>query len=252
MEDSGRSSPGASAPKNAVTRTLRVDALVMDRTMQARTKLNEATIADYARVYQDGEGLPPIVVAMVDGVPLVVDGWHRVAALRHINRQEIAAEVVEASRDGALLLAMMANLKHGLPLKPREKGAAVRRALGAYLAARKHLKGQGQCKSLREITADLGNHVSHNTIRKWLWEDHPKTAEYWWGKDKLPIPGGTAPKKPPVFSPGNTCADSIGNALAAFQGVHDPVERGALIARMEEALKEMKEGRAWEVYSPDF
>lgn len=112
------------------------------------------------------------MVAMVGGVPLVVDGWHRVAALRHIGRGRVEAEVVEASRDEALVLAMMANLRHGLPLKPREKGAAVRRALGAY--------------------------------------------------------------------------------LAAFQGVHDPVERGALIARMAEALKKMKEGGDWEVYSPDF
>lgn len=253
MEDSERSSPGDSAPKNAVTRTLRVDALVLDKTMQARSKLNEATVADYARVYQDGEGLPPITVAMVDGVPLVVDGWHRVAALRHIGRDRVEAEVVEASKAEALYLAMMANLRHGLPLRQREKNKALRRALGAYLRARKHLKGQGQCRSLREITADLGNHVSHNTVRKWLWEDHPRLAERWWGHDPLPSPGGDGPpQKPQVFSPGNTCADSISNALAAFQGVHNPVERGELIARMEEALEKMKEGGDWEVYSPDF
>ncbi|MBI4799773.1 MAG: hypothetical protein HY794_13810 [Desulfarculus sp.] len=235
--------PDASAKEDG-TQTLRLDALVQDRALQARKGLHGPTVNTYARNYLEGAVFPPIKVALVDGLPVVVDGWHRVAARKALGEWSIVAEVVKATKAEAMLTAMLANLTHGLPLKKGERIAAAKRALGAYISARMHLKRPGEARSLREIAEALGGQVSHNTVRKWLWKFHRKTAERYWGHDPFPInvADNTGPRLNAV-SAVNTCANSIENALAAFQGVVTDEAKAALITMMEDALAKMKTGQ---------
>lgn len=235
--------PGATTNEDG-TQTLRLDALVLDPALQARNRLHDTTVNTYARNYLEGVVFPPIKVALVDGLPVVVDGWHRVAARKALGEWSIAAEVVKATRAEAMLMAMLANLTHGLPLKKGERIAAAKRALGAYISARMHLKRPGEARSLREIAEALGGQVSHNTVRKWLWKHHRKTAERYWSHDPFPInvAGNTGPRLNAV-SAVNTCANSIENALAAFQGVGGDEAKAALITMMEDALAKMKTGQ---------
>ena len=54
--------------------------LILDPEMQCREGVDEATVRRYATAMGNGAEFPAIGVALVDGVPFVVDGWHRVKA----------------------------------------------------------------------------------------------------------------------------------------------------------------------------
>ena len=125
--------------------------LVRDRSFQVRAGLDRATVTRYANVLKAGITMPPIRVAVVDGAAVVVDGWHRLAAVELLGGTTIEAVVVEASERDARWMAAQANLQHGRPLKSVE----VREAFRFYIRARKHRAG-GRLRSYREIAQDLG------------------------------------------------------------------------------------------------
>lgn len=100
------------------------------RFLQPRCKLSKAVVCDYAQLLTRGESLPPVVVAMIEDAPYLVDGLHRIEAAKKIGRTEIDAECFEGTRDDALRVALAANQKHGL----RPTNADKRRAVGLGLA----------------------------------------------------------------------------------------------------------------------
>lgn len=61
-----------------------------------------AHIEQFAKAYRNGEFVPPIVVKVIDGVPFVRDGEHRLRALRKIIDEGVPfvrVEVIESSGD---------------------------------------------------------------------------------------------------------------------------------------------------------
>lgn len=235
-------------------KTVLISSLVQDKRFQARTSLNETFVQRYAVNYQNNASLPPVKVAMVKGAAVLVDGWHRVAALRSINRTTVEAEVFEATQSDAVWLAMMANLAHGLPLKSRERTAALRKALTAYIKAKRHRKGREltSIKSYREIADDFGGHVRHTTIRNWMIADHPAVADLMGDTEGKYGDGGLQRTDEVVDTFAVTASDAIENALAAFQGVTCPKHRGHLITKMEAALQRMKDGGEWVIEVEEF
>jgi hypothetical protein len=154
-------------------RTVAIADLVCDEAMQVRVKLDEATIKGYAAKYRAGVDMAPIKVAVVEGVPLLVDDWHRLAALKSNGSTTAQAIVIEGvTRADAEWMAAQANVTHGLPLKPKE----VRNVFRAYIRARKHLKGRGKTKSYRDIAEELGTGTSFNTVNRWMKKDFPDIA----------------------------------------------------------------------------
>src|SRR5690606_14857996 len=129
-----------------------IAALRRDPELQVRRRVDPATVQKYATVLTSGNEMPPISVGVVDGVPLVLDGWHRLAAREQIGLHDVEATVQRCSRREAFWLAAQANLRHGLPLKPSEQRAVFR----AFIRARKHRKPNGGLMSYREITRELG------------------------------------------------------------------------------------------------
>lgn len=228
-----------------------LDALVEERRFQARRGLNSATVRQYARAYEADADFPPVRVALVKGLHILVDGHHRVAALRTLGRTHVTAIVSPMEEAEAELAAMLANLGNGLPLKPREQSAACRKALGAYIRCRKHLKGARRLKSYREIAADLGAVVAHTTIMAWLRKDFPGVARQFRGQEE-PRRGQGGLFRETSITAQDTCATAIRQARAAFAGVEGERARGEVIAEMEEALEAMKEGAPYEPYAPDF
>lgn len=83
---------------------------------QVRSKLCLHTCNRYAAAIKAGQVLPPLQVALVDGVPCLVDGYHRAAALESLGYLEAEAVITETTRDDAQWMAANANLTHGLPL----------------------------------------------------------------------------------------------------------------------------------------
>jgi ParB-like chromosome segregation protein Spo0J len=79
-----------------------------------------------------GAQFPPITVALLDGRHYVLDGWHRVEALRMLGEQRVRAVVRPCgSRADAFVEAVRLNISHGRQLSVQERVRIVDR-LKAY------------------------------------------------------------------------------------------------------------------------
>lgn len=229
---------------NVEPRTVKLADLVLNPAFQMRTRTNPATVENYRQVYKSGGEMPPISVALVDGAPCLVDGWHRVAAAKKLGWQEIAAIVTVATTSEALWLAAQANLKHGLPLKPAEH----RKVFLAYVKNNRHRDQRGRLKRYREIGADLGK--PHTTIRNWMKKHFPKIARELSDDDTGGKKGGLMDQ--PQVSLADHATEHLKAALAAARGVKNSSERGALVALTREVLAEIEKAGEWELPNDDF
>jgi hypothetical protein len=86
---------------------------------------------EHVRLLVDSiDRLPPISVHARSMA--VIDGVHRVAAHRLVGRQRIAAILFDGDLRDALILAIRANVVHGLPLTLRERRQAAVQVLRAH------------------------------------------------------------------------------------------------------------------------
>ncbi len=87
-----------------------------------------AADAAHVRVLAElGTDLPPILVNR--RTMRVVDGWHRVLAAKLRGESEIQAQFLDCDDDEAFVLAVQANIAHGLPLTLAERTAAAKRIM---------------------------------------------------------------------------------------------------------------------------
>jgi ParB-like chromosome segregation protein Spo0J len=86
--------------------------------------LDAARVERYARTLDD---LPPVLVFETSQGPLLVDGYHRVAAARRLELETIEAEVRRGTRREAL--------RHAARLGAAERGISVEEA-AAYIERR--------------------------------------------------------------------------------------------------------------------
>lgn len=141
--------------------------------MQPREKgLHLATVRRYKQAMDAGEVFPPILLARVNGALILVDGWHRLEAMRARGQWETVAEIRDAeSMAEARLWGYEANRKHGLPLTNSE----LRQMFRVYLKAGRHRgRRRGQFKSYREMGEELG--IPKSTLASWTRADAPSLA----------------------------------------------------------------------------
>jgi hypothetical protein len=114
--------------------------------LQVRAGIDPATVDRYAEAMQAGAVFPAIVVFRdADGEHHLADGHHRVEAARRVGLAEIDADIRKGDRAAALWHAVGANARHGLPLTPADRRAAVALALKTW-----------PDKSLQQIAAQVG------------------------------------------------------------------------------------------------
>jgi ParB-like nuclease family protein len=119
---------------------LALDDIRTDPRTQVRHGLNDDALAEYMEAIKRGVTLPPIDVFRDGEQYLVVDGYHRLAAFRHLRANlprrlrangaptaydRIDAEVHDGNIRDAILFACAANGTHGLPRTNADKGRAV-------------------------------------------------------------------------------------------------------------------------------
>jgi ParB-like chromosome segregation protein Spo0J len=86
---------------------------------------------EHIRMLADSSAaLPPIVVRRSN--MQVIDGMHRVRAALLRGKAEIAVRFFEGDDDAAFVLAVRANVRHGLPLSLTDRRAAAERIIGSY------------------------------------------------------------------------------------------------------------------------
>jgi hypothetical protein len=144
----------------------------------------------YMGAYRAGKALPPILVKEHNAGYILIDGWHRVAALHELGERTVEAEIVQdAQLEDIRWLAGKANLTHGKPMRPKEYRAIFR----AYIDAGQHREGETRLKSYREISADLEGARGVSTLHGWMKADYPEIAARMAGEELKPL----EPMEPP-------------------------------------------------------
>jgi predicted transcriptional regulator len=108
--------------------TIRVDDIVIDPTIQPRVG---GIDNDHVRALEEAiDGLPSLSVVVLNGGYVLVDGWHRLAALQNQGRAEVSAVVLEVPADDDVhRMAFELNASHGRPLLLVDRRAEAAREL---------------------------------------------------------------------------------------------------------------------------
>ncbi|MFD9393249.1 ParB/RepB/Spo0J family partition protein, partial [Streptomyces sp. NPDC060000] len=105
---------------------VRIDSLVLDGSPRLAGE-DRAHVRVLARA---GDLVPPITVHRP--ALRVIDGVHRVRAALSNGRSEIPARLLDCDRGAAFVLAVQANVTHGLPLSRADRTAAAARIVVAF------------------------------------------------------------------------------------------------------------------------
>lgn len=225
-------------------RTIKITDLSRDPAFQVRSKMSDGTVKRYMAIFKSGKEMPAVQVAVVNGVPVLVDGWHRVAALERLGHLTVEAVVTQSSRQDARWMAAKANTEHGLPLKPAEH----REVFRAYVQAKQHVRPQGRLKTYREMGTDLGR--PHTTIRNWTKRHFPALYRRIGGNADESHGGIPERHAVPDWFP--AVAEGLQKIEGAFRSLSDPTARGELVAAVDAAVAELKGSAAWTIEEQDF
>ena len=84
-QPTGKANSEAACPRATSTK-IRIDSIVTGEQWQFRP-LDPDTVNKYKRILRnEGIALPPVRVAKLNGVLILIDGWHRIEAIKQ-NRQ---------------------------------------------------------------------------------------------------------------------------------------------------------------------
>jgi hypothetical protein len=113
------------------TRTafLPVKVIRTDGGTQIRALLDEPTVTHYARLYEEGVNMPPLIVFQEGELFWLADGFHRLAAIQQAGFRDARCEVRKGTKRDAVLFALGANSEHGLPLSKSDRTRAIERIL---------------------------------------------------------------------------------------------------------------------------
>lgn len=144
-------------------RTIALNAIELDTTIQCRADIDIATVNEYAEAMREGAEFPPVELFGTDAKCWIGDGWHRVMAARSCGLKEITATLLPGSRLDALKFALSANAFHGrrrtnadkrcsVAIALREFGKMSDRAIAEMCAVSDHFVG-----SLRRVIEPTAN-----------------------------------------------------------------------------------------------
>ena len=239
------------SPEAPETHLLRIADISRDQAFQTRVKGTvPATVTRYATMLRQGMTPPPISVGLLEGRPVVLDGWHRIEAAESVGQQEITAKLFKVTLPEALRIAATANLGHGVPLSRKD----LRAALNKLLDGGAHKKRGGGYRTYKDLAADLGNTLSVSTVWAWVKRDRPRIAAAMGGGSKegaAPEPAGVTSEELAVSAFRNGLVD----ALAAAPGVRRQKNRQAMVAALEEAIVRVKRNapvdlEPWDEFGP--
>jgi len=115
----------------ARTRNIPVSEIRMDDGTQMRESIHDSVVLEYAAVYAEkgAAGLPPLVVVHDGATIRLVDGFHRLHALRRTGIPSVRCVVHEGDRAAARWMACSMNAAHGIQRSNADKRLAVKAAI---------------------------------------------------------------------------------------------------------------------------
>lgn len=110
---------------------IRCDLIEATAATQIRKKLHKDVIDAYREDLENGANFPPITVFREKGSSrnILADGFHRLFAHIHAEREEIECEVIEGGMKDALMFAAGSNFDHGMRRTNADKRHAVEMCL---------------------------------------------------------------------------------------------------------------------------
>lgn len=113
--------------------TINIADITIDSGFQMRVALNQDIVNEYAETINSSESdwpfKEPCQVYRVAGELILVDGFHRVAAMKKSDKDQVFVEIHDGSASDALRAAFSANGSHGLRLTNADKRNKVTIAL---------------------------------------------------------------------------------------------------------------------------
>jgi hypothetical protein len=219
--------------------------LVLDATFQARAKLDQGAVRRYADMMRANVEFPPIVIAKLNGAPVVIDGWHRVKAATRTKQTTLSAVIIEKGEHELAWLAAEANLKHGVPLKASER----RNVFRAFVRAGRHRTGR-RIKASREIAAELYGLISHTSVMNWMREDFPTVWRQMARRDEVPRADGGLPETDPEVRFEEAVRRATSEVVANSRGITNPAKRGSIISDLRRALDLIEQAAPWQPVEP--
>lgn len=104
---------------------LSIKDIKQDIALQPRAKMDSVIIAEYAESIKSGDTFPPLTVYNVGGEFYLVDGYHRLMALKSAKITKAEVEVTTGTMREALLFSVGVNAKHGIRRTNDDKNRAV-------------------------------------------------------------------------------------------------------------------------------
>jgi len=93
---------------------IEISAIRIDGGTQARLKLNQDVVKEYAECMKDGDKFPPVTVFYDGSEYWLANGFHRYFAAKSNGELEIECEVKQGTLDDAVLYAFSADGRQGL------------------------------------------------------------------------------------------------------------------------------------------
>ena len=108
------------------TKSIKLTNINLNKSTQARIKINSEIVSEYAELIKNGTHFPPIIVFEdITGKKHIADGWHRFKATKSAKIPEIECEIKQGSLRDAILFSLSANSTNGLRRTNEDKRKAV-------------------------------------------------------------------------------------------------------------------------------
>jgi hypothetical protein len=103
---------------------IKINDIRMDEDIQARAKIDESVIKEYAEAMEENVSFPPVTVYHDGNELWLSDGFHRIAAEKRLGYEETNAEIRKGGRRDAIIYSVGANSTHGLRRTNEDKHRA--------------------------------------------------------------------------------------------------------------------------------
>lgn len=217
--------------------------IVLDPSWQPRQALDQKAVRRYATAYQRGATFPPLAVAEVGAGFVLLDGWHRHAALTSLGREYAAADIFHVKASEAPWVSAKLNLRRGDSVKPKK--ADLRRSFRFYVDAGHHMRNKRQYKNYRQMEADFDGAVSHTSLHRWMRDDYPEIFAAMGRTERLqpftPTAGKTeATPRSDQDDLAARAADYVNMASTIFGVLHDKRSRRTIAEAVYELAELVK------------
>lgn len=99
-----------------VQKTLKVEDITLINELYPRERVNWMTTYKYSEAMKSGSKFPPIVVAFLNKKYVLVDGWHRLQAMKNNGVEKVFCDVrVGMDKTDIFKEAIKLNIRHGQP-----------------------------------------------------------------------------------------------------------------------------------------